>query len=313
LLKTKIIAGLVGLAGLFVSVPSLANVAAPLSLRPSFDGDANWLRGNPIVTSARTLATIDGAIQPWGLWIAPAATEKVASLNAPKITSAHLDSSTYGVFGSVALPISAVPASKQWRSISATDYTLQFGASCHTVACSTGIGGTLGRAARMAATENAFEGLALINSSVNNLIKYRADGADHWATPVETAARGAGDCEDFAIAKMWLLRSIGYPRATLHCTSAATAQSKPVDLLNTTALLRVASCASSRYSCSLVVSAGRLSWRICESADEIQIGPAARIPGRSAAKADDVRQQAVKNKALIKVPRPPKVQVRPSK
>jgi len=210
LLKTKIIAGLVGLAGLFVSVPSLANVAAPLSLRPSFDGDANWLRGNQIVTSARTLATIDGAIQPWGLWIAPATTEKVASLNAPKFTSAHLDSSTYGVFGSVALPISAVPASKQWRSISATDYTLQFGASCHTVACSTGIGGTLGRAARMAATENAFEGLALINSSVNNLIKYRADGADHWATPVETAARGAGDCEDFAIAKMWLLRSIGY-------------------------------------------------------------------------------------------------------
>jgi predicted transglutaminase-like cysteine proteinase len=41
------------------------------------------------------------------------------------------------------------------------------------------------------------------NSGVNGQIQYAADaGADHWQTPEETARRGAGDCEDYAILKM---------------------------------------------------------------------------------------------------------------
>jgi len=65
-------------------------------------------------------------------------------------------------------------------------------------------------AALLAQRQPALDAMTTINSSVNHLIRYRADQADIWATPVETAARGAGDCEDFAIAKLWLLRSIGY-------------------------------------------------------------------------------------------------------
>jgi hypothetical protein len=37
---------------------------------------------------------------------------------------------------------------------------------------------------------------------VKQRVKYRRDTGDHWQTPDETLARGAGDCEDFAI--LWL-------------------------------------------------------------------------------------------------------------
>jgi len=35
--------------------------------------------------------------------------------------------------------------------------------------------------------------------------------SDYWATPVEFLVRGAGDCEDFAIAKYTALRALGVP------------------------------------------------------------------------------------------------------
>lgn len=38
---------------------------------------------------------------------------------------------------------------------------------------------------------------------------------DYWATPLELYARGAGDCEDFAIAKYYLLRAHGIPASRL--------------------------------------------------------------------------------------------------
>ncbi len=62
------------------------------------------------------------------------------------------------------------------------------------------------------------ERIAFVNVEVNHRIAYQADaddGADHWATPCETLARGRGDCEDFAIAKHFLLDACGVP-APLH-------------------------------------------------------------------------------------------------
>ena len=53
-----------------------------------------------------------------------------------------------------------------------------------------------------------------VNRSINKLITYRSDmqafqSRDYWASPAE-AYRAGGDCEDFAIAKYWMLREIGY-------------------------------------------------------------------------------------------------------
>jgi predicted transglutaminase-like cysteine proteinase len=58
--------------------------------------------------------------------------------------------------------------------------------------------------------------LDLVNRTVNGAMTYKSDQAvwgvgDYWATPVEMARKGAGDCEDFAIAKYWALRSLGIP------------------------------------------------------------------------------------------------------
>ena len=49
-----------------------------------------------------------------------------------------------------------------------------------------------------------------------NFIEYRKDLAhwgkeDYWATPLEFVVSGAGDCEDFAVAKYFTLLELGVP------------------------------------------------------------------------------------------------------
>lgn len=41
---------------------------------------------------------------------------------------------------------------------------------------------------------------------------------DYWATPLETFGRGAGDCEDFSIAKFMMLKKIGVAADKLRMT-----------------------------------------------------------------------------------------------
>ncbi|WP_327084810.1 transglutaminase-like cysteine peptidase [Thauera sp. Sel9] len=56
--------------------------------------------------------------------------------------------------------------------------------------------------------------LARVNTFFNARIRFDDDiavwrVADYWATPLETLARAAGDCEDFTIAKYMTLRLLG--------------------------------------------------------------------------------------------------------
>ncbi|MBI5545211.1 MAG: transglutaminase-like cysteine peptidase [Deltaproteobacteria bacterium] len=65
--------------------------------------------------------------------------------------------------------------------------------------------------------------LSRVNDFFNQRFRYVSDqeqfGApDHWATPVEMMSRGAGDCEDFAIAKYLTLRALGVPESKLRMT-----------------------------------------------------------------------------------------------
>ncbi len=64
------------------------------------------------------------------------------------------------------------------------------------------------------------EKLRRINAFFNRHIHFEDDTtawnqADYWATPLETLARGQGDCEDFAIAKYYSLLELGVPMAKL--------------------------------------------------------------------------------------------------
>jgi predicted transglutaminase-like cysteine proteinase len=56
-----------------------------------------------------------------------------------------------------------------------------------------------------------------VNERVNRLITYRSDAEIHgaqdvWQMPGETLKRGTGDCEDFAILKLFMLARAGVPR-----------------------------------------------------------------------------------------------------
>lgn len=62
--------------------------------------------------------------------------------------------------------------------------------------------------------------LARVNAFFNLRTAFDSDAAiwqqsDYWATPLETLARGRGDCEDFAIAKYISLRALGIPAQKL--------------------------------------------------------------------------------------------------
>lgn len=65
--------------------------------------------------------------------------------------------------------------------------------------------------------------LRLVNDFFNRRIQFQEDivvwnQLDYWATPLETLGKGAGDCEDFAIAKYFSLIELGVPASRLRLT-----------------------------------------------------------------------------------------------
>lgn len=66
----------------------------------------------------------------------------------------------------------------------------------------------------------ANEQLRRVNEFFNRQIRFDEDQSiwgrsDYWATPLETLAKGAGDCEDFVIAKYFSLLALGMPSEQL--------------------------------------------------------------------------------------------------
>ena len=62
--------------------------------------------------------------------------------------------------------------------------------------------------------------LRRVNSYFNARLRFEDDiriwgKSDYWATPLESLARGSGDCEDFSIAKFFSLRAQGIPAEKL--------------------------------------------------------------------------------------------------
>jgi len=62
-----------------------------------------------------------------------------------------------------------------------------------------------------------------VNDFFNQQIEFVDDAdlwgmVDYWATPVELLAQGAGDCEDYSIAKYFTLRELGVPDKKMRIT-----------------------------------------------------------------------------------------------
>ncbi|QLG89640.1 transglutaminase-like cysteine peptidase [Chitinibacter bivalviorum] len=77
--------------------------------------------------------------------------------------------------------------------------------------------------------------LAKVNDFFNETITFAPDQQvwgveDYWATPVEFLVRGAGDCEDFAIAKYFSLLALGVPENKLRITYVQASGHGPTNL-----------------------------------------------------------------------------------
>lgn len=126
-----------------------------------------------------------------------------------------------GVFGSVKVRIGRVAQSDRWSYVLEERADQFFHSECAEVqTCSSPVVQALKSELRAARGRPVRERAMIVNHAVNRLIRFRDDivnygETDHWALVKETLASGSGDCEDFAILKMWVLIAAGIPQEML--------------------------------------------------------------------------------------------------
>ena len=134
-----------------------------------------------------------------------------SSYSAPRATDAVVRTGDEGVFsgrpdvfGSVALKVGHTPLDARWNSVANENVT-----------------GPASRFARSVKAEDPIKQLEAINWYVNRRVQFEDDSrrfgrGDVWSSANETLRNGRGDCEDFAIAKMQMLRAAGFPSRDLY-------------------------------------------------------------------------------------------------
>lgn len=80
------------------------------------------------------------------------------------------------------------------------------------------------------------EKLKAVNAFFNEQIRYGEDQdlwgqPDYWASPLETLELGAGDCEDFALAKYFTLRLLGISEQSLRLVYTTLASTKQAHMV----------------------------------------------------------------------------------
>ena len=108
------------------------------------------------------------------------------------------------VFNSVAVPIAITPLDGRWRRVEAST-----------------VGGKAGRFAAALRGRDQRAKLDAVNRYVNAGIRFVDDSrqfgvADRWETANKSLASGRGDCEDYAIAKLAMLRRAGFADRDLY-------------------------------------------------------------------------------------------------
>ena len=108
------------------------------------------------------------------------------------------------IFGSVALRVGATPLNARWRRVEGARIT-----------------GAPAQFAEGLADLDPIARLEAINRYVNRRVKFIDDSrqygrADVWTAAADTLSRGRGDCEDYAIAKLQMLRRAGFADRDLY-------------------------------------------------------------------------------------------------
>ena len=136
----------------------------------------------------------------------------------PRAAAAQFPVSSVEEFpGAVPVAVPRLAANPKWRRV--IEETPQ---GPHSVECAAGpaercVSTPWARWHELVRKVSALEGEARLqaaNEGINSLLAYAGDDeiygvGDYWATLAESMARGRGDCEDIAIAKMWLLNAAG--------------------------------------------------------------------------------------------------------
>jgi predicted transglutaminase-like cysteine proteinase len=188
-------------------------VGASLTLAPAAanaESAARWLKSEAIIGQPSALEAIIAAQQgksvairspqpmsfsrpaPWRSPLAPVEAEEGATSGRPDL------------FGSVALPVRRTSLDARWSR-----------------AGHSGVNGAAARYAEKLAGLDRLERLDAVNRYVNARVRFVDDQAqfgkaDVWSSAPATLKRGTGDCEDYAIAKMAMLRRAGFAERDLY-------------------------------------------------------------------------------------------------
>ncbi|HWI77103.1 MAG TPA: transglutaminase-like cysteine peptidase [Sphingomicrobium sp.] len=170
---------------------SEAIIGAPSALAAILAEQQAPARAAPLQPSASGLARAPYQVQTAAIRTADLAAAG-RSLLSPAVLSGKPD-----IFGTVALKVGHTPLDGRWQKASRA-----------------GVGGAAGAYASSLRGAAEKTRLDAINRYVNRRVRFVDDErqfgrADVWSTANSTLSRGRGDCEDYAIAKIEMLRSAG--------------------------------------------------------------------------------------------------------
>jgi predicted transglutaminase-like cysteine proteinase len=202
--KTARIRPIARLAGalLVAALPSAGMAQAfPTALSSLSLAKSEAILGGETSALAKLLAKQQGiplaSVRP----LQPASRPKLSTIQAivrkdtgvsPAVASGRPD-----LFGSIALSVSRTPLDRRWNKVERAR-----------------IGGSHAAFARSLRDRDVAERIDAINRYVNGRVRFTDDSrqfgrGDVWLSASETLRRGRGDCEDYAIAKLQMLRAAG--------------------------------------------------------------------------------------------------------
>lgn len=178
--------------------PQLASVSAPTGKASAILG-GNGSSLQAILSNQQ--ASAPAPVQARAM--APAATSARPYVRAHRAAlPAH--ASLPNLFGTVALAVSRTPFDNGWGRVA-----------------NARVSGEAATFAHSAAIGSDYKAIDAINRYVNSRIEYTSDfrqfgREDRWMRPNEAFASGRGDCEDYAIAKMAMLKAAGFDADDLY-------------------------------------------------------------------------------------------------
>ena len=198
-----------GLAfGLFAATTAVTPAFAQVA--PTAPSKTEAILGAPSALAAILAAQAGGSPTPTAVTttftatVTPAIATPLAAAFQPAVPVAPAPASDRpNVFNSIAIPIAQTSLDQRWRG--ATTAPLH------------GRGATFAAALRAASAQHRLEAVnAFVNANVR-FVDDSSDGAgDRWSAASDTLARGRGDCEDYAIAKLALLKRAGFADKDLY-------------------------------------------------------------------------------------------------